>query len=86
MAPFLLQWQAILDAKEKGCTKYDFGGVNTSTKENSWSGITTFKQGFSPRTKPVEFPGTYDIVVNSRAYMIYRGLQLAKSFAVKFRK
>jgi len=29
MAPYLLQWQAIKDAKAKGCTKYDFGGIKS---------------------------------------------------------
>lgn len=93
MAPFLLQWRAILDAKEKGCTRYDFGGVKTliSTEkkgimQNTWEGITNFKLGFSPETKPVEFPGSYDIIINPRKYAVYRGLQRAKSFAVKFRR
>ncbi|HEX7586155.1 MAG TPA: peptidoglycan bridge formation glycyltransferase FemA/FemB family protein [Patescibacteria group bacterium] len=27
MAPYLLQWQALLDAKAAGCEKYDLGGV-----------------------------------------------------------
>jgi lipid II:glycine glycyltransferase (peptidoglycan interpeptide bridge formation enzyme) len=27
MAPYLLQWQAIKDAKKAGCLQYDFGGV-----------------------------------------------------------
>ncbi|KKQ52085.1 MAG: Methicillin resistance protein [Parcubacteria group bacterium GW2011_GWD2_38_11] len=85
MAPFSLQWQAILDAKEMGCTKYDFGGVKTQG-ENSWQGITTFKLGFSTSTKPIEFPGSYDIIINPRKYAVYRGLQAAKAFAVRFRK
>jgi len=92
MAPFLLQWQAILDAKELGYAKYDFGGVRTKNTQgnskdaNKWEGITTFKLGFSPSTKPVVFPGSYDIIINPRKYWAYRGLQAAKSFAVKFRK
>jgi lipid II:glycine glycyltransferase (peptidoglycan interpeptide bridge formation enzyme) len=86
MAPFALQWQAILDAKEKGFTRYDFGGVKTDPSDNSWAGITQFKAGFSPHTKPVEFSGSYDIVINSRKYAVYRGLQRAKAFAVKFRR
>ncbi|NTW26744.1 MAG: aminoacyltransferase [Candidatus Moranbacteria bacterium] len=92
MAPFSLQWQAILDAKELGYAKYDFGGVRIQDTKykiqntNKWEGITTFKTGFSPRTKPVVFPGSYDIIINPRKYWAYRGLQAAKSFAVKFRK
>lgn len=92
MAPFSLQWKAILDAKEAGFKYYDFGGVKTKDTRckmqgtNSWEGITNFKLGFSPKTKPVEFPGSYDIVINPRKYAIYRGLQKAKAFAVRFRK
>ncbi len=96
MAPFLLQWQAMLDAKELGCTQYDFGGVSTklelntnlrtTNKNSSWSGITDFKLGFSPQTQPIEFPGSYDIIVNSRKYAIYKGLQRAKGFLHNMRK
>lgn len=93
MAPFSLQWQAILDAKALGYAKYDFGGVKTVisnqqlvTSKNDWEGITTFKLGFSPSTKPVVFPGSYDIIINPRKYWAYRGLQAAKAFAVKLKK
>lgn len=86
MAPFLIQWQAILDAKEKGYVRYDFGGVKTSSSDNSWTGITQFKLGFSPSIKPIVFPGTYDIIVNPRKYAVYRGLQRAKALLYKIKK
>jgi lipid II:glycine glycyltransferase (peptidoglycan interpeptide bridge formation enzyme) len=90
MAPFLLQWQAILDAKERGCASYDFGGVETRDvvhqKHSDLVGVTNFKLGFSPSTKAIVFPGSYDIIINSRKYWAYRGLQRAKSFAIRFRK
>ena len=90
MAPFLLQWQQILDAKQKGCEKYDFGGVkitdNLQQTTNNWEGITKFKTGFSPETKPVIFPGSYDIILNSRRYSVYKGLQRAKIMLMKFRR
>ena len=115
MAPYLLQWQAILDAKQKGCKFYDFGGVkaeisnfqfpaspklqrgepisnknpnsndqNTKykiqdTKYNSWAGITKFKLGFSQATKPIEFLGSYDIIISPIRYWMYRSLQKLKS-------
>lgn len=78
MAPYLLQWQAILDAKKAGCEKYDFGGVKTETDNNSWSGITKFKLGFSPGTKPIEFMGSYDIIINPIKYCLYRTIQKIK--------
>lgn len=89
MAPYLLQWQAIMDAKHQGCMHYDFGGVKISQDNQSgksWEGITKFKLGFSPATKPYVFPGTFDIVINPRAYGLYRGLQKAKRLLHKIRK
>jgi len=77
MAPYLLQWQAILDAKKAGCERYDFGGVKAGSN-NNWSGITKFKLGFSMNTKPVESLGSYDIVVSPVRYWAYRGLQKIK--------
>jgi len=73
MAPFLLQWQAIQDAKKRGCRWYDFGGISTNNNEkrNDWKGITNFKQGFCPETQSITFPGTYDIVLNPWKYEMY---------------
>jgi len=102
MAPFLLQWQAILDAKERGCAWYDFGGVSVNSEQltvNSkskngekssryqpstinhqlnWAGITRFKLGFSPNTKPLEYPGTYDIILSPWKYELYKLLSRVK--------
>lgn len=84
MAPYLLQWEQIKYAKEKGCTEYDFGGVKTDngqqlTKNKSdWGGITRFKTGFSPQTKPVVFPGAYDIILNHPKYALYNRLRMLK--------
>ena len=78
MAPYLLQWRQIQDAKKFGATKYDFGGVKIDSSDNSWAGITRFKLSFSPNTKPVEFSGSYDIILNSKKYYLYRSLQYLK--------
>jgi len=78
MAPYLLQWQQIVDAKKTGCEKYDFGGVKTGTVENSWAGITKFKTGFAPNINPIQFPGCYDIIVKPGKYNLYRVLQKIK--------
>jgi peptidoglycan pentaglycine glycine transferase (the first glycine) len=85
MASYLLQWQVIRDAKGAGCKFYDMGGVNTEDKGqgirygNNWGGITKFKLGFSLNTRPVKFPGSYDIVVNPLKYYMYRVLRLVVS-------
>ena len=47
MAPHLLQWTAILDAKKDGYKFYDFWGAaqegDLSKKEKNWEGLTRFK-------------------------------------------
>ncbi len=63
MAPYLLQWQAIQRAREKGILAYDFGGVKSAVEESSsqknWEGITRFKKGFCPRQPNQEFLGVW---------------------------
>ncbi|NTW30891.1 MAG: peptidoglycan bridge formation glycyltransferase FemA/FemB family protein, partial [Candidatus Moranbacteria bacterium] len=82
MAPFLLQWEAMLEAKRCGCARYDFGGVNMAELEagtGKWLGITWFKIGFSPSTSATVFPGAYDIVLSPVKYYTYRMIQGVKS-------
>lgn len=66
MAPHLLQWRQILEAKKKGCIEYDFWGLN----EKKWPGVTRFKKGFSG--KEISYPGAYDLVFQSVWYKIYK--------------
>jgi lipid II:glycine glycyltransferase (peptidoglycan interpeptide bridge formation enzyme) len=86
MAPYLLQWRQVRDAKALGCVRYDFGGVNTESDQNSWAGITRFKSGFAPGTGPVRFPGAYDVVLDGRRYARYRFLQQMKKFLTEIKK
>lgn len=73
MAPYLLQWQAILEAKKAGLAYYDFGGVNGRTFFNKkWEGITRFKTGFAPQTPPREYVGCFELVLNPVVYSIYK--------------
>lgn len=82
MAPFLLQWQMIKDARENGAKKYDFGGVSIGEddkeREKKWFGVTRFKQGFSKNNLPLEFSGSYDIIVSPIKYWAYRVIQKIK--------
>ena len=97
MAPILLQWECIREAKRRGCVRYDFGGVhvhsnikNPASTIDTWAGITRFKTGFSPMTEPTCFPGCYDIIIDARRYQLYdrlrllqRGLSVLKKFLRK---
>jgi lipid II:glycine glycyltransferase (peptidoglycan interpeptide bridge formation enzyme) len=47
--PTLLVWEAIIEAKKRGCTRFDFVGVwdERMPKQNKeWLGFTKFKEGF----------------------------------------
>jgi len=66
MAPYLLQWQTILKAKEQGFKYYDFGGIN----EDKWPGVTRFKKGFNGQE--VNYPGAYDLVYSKFWYWLYK--------------
>jgi lipid II:glycine glycyltransferase (peptidoglycan interpeptide bridge formation enzyme) len=76
MAPFLLHFQCMGEAKRRGALRYDFGGVRVHTKngvgDTGWDGITRFKQGFDPKAETLVFPGTYDIVLSPVRYACYR--------------
>lgn len=76
MAPFLLHFQCMGEAKRRGAWRYDFGGVRVRTKngvgDTGWDGITRFKQGFDPKAETLIFPGTYDIVLSPVHYSLYR--------------
>jgi len=65
MAPHLLQWHQVLEAKKQGCNKYDFWGIDSK----KWPGVTRFKKGFNG--KEITYFGAYDLVFNSFWYKIY---------------
>jgi len=79
MAPYLLQWRQLLDAKKTGCKAYDFWGIEESQKsvkskvckvKSDWSGITRFKKGFGGEER--NYIGAYDLVFNWKKYYLYK--------------
>lgn len=66
MAPYLLQWHAILRTKEIGFRYYDFWGIN----EKKWPGITRFKKGFTDQR--IIYPGAFDLVFQPIWYQTYK--------------
>jgi lipid II:glycine glycyltransferase (peptidoglycan interpeptide bridge formation enzyme) len=78
MAPYLLQWQAIKDAKREGFWFYDFWGVspeNADGRLEKWAGFTKFKKGFSPTAEITEYVGTYEKIYQPVQLGVYRFLQ-----------
>jgi lipid II:glycine glycyltransferase (peptidoglycan interpeptide bridge formation enzyme) len=69
MAPYLLQWKQICDAKAAGCRTYDFWGITVGDRQPRWEGITRFKKGFGG--KEASYAGVFDLVINRFFYGLY---------------
>ncbi|MDO8571367.1 MAG: peptidoglycan bridge formation glycyltransferase FemA/FemB family protein [bacterium] len=77
MAPYLLQWEAIKDAKKAGKRYYDFWGISPNdSPTHPWAGITRFKKGFGG--KMYQYPGTFEIPLNT---FLYQGYRIGKFFS-----
>jgi lipid II:glycine glycyltransferase (peptidoglycan interpeptide bridge formation enzyme) len=62
--PYLLQWEAIKEAKKRNCKLYDFWGyVDLKTNPNHpWAGPTLFKMGYGGA--PYEYVHTQDYILS----------------------
>ncbi len=70
MAPYLLHWTALCDARALGATHYNFGGVSLEkSPRHPLAGVSRFKRGFGGET--LSYPGTYDYILNPTDYVIY---------------
>ncbi len=70
MAPYLLQWELMKDAKASGLRYYDWWGVAPEGAiGHAWSGISRFKRGFGG--EEVAYVGTVDAVRQSMKYYAY---------------
>jgi peptidoglycan pentaglycine glycine transferase (the first glycine) len=72
MAPHLLQWIAIMKAKELGYHWYDFRGLAPAGASDThrWAGFTRFKLGFGGER--VTTSGTFDRVLQPMTYSLYQ--------------
>jgi len=77
MAPYLMHWEAILEAKRRSCKLYDLLAVAPAgTKENhKYAGITRFKEQFGGRK--VHLVGSWDLVAKPVWYWLFK---LAEKF------
>ena len=74
----ILTIQLILDAAKKGYKIFDFWGIapEGAGPEHAWYGFTAFKKTFKGREQ--KYAGTYDIVLNSTKYKLFKSLQKLK--------
>lgn len=66
MAPHLLHWKQISDAKNMGFLEYDFWGID----EEKWPGITRFKRGFGG--EEFKYPKGRDFILKKFWYKAYQ--------------
>lgn len=74
MAPHLMHWRIIQEAKQRGFYFYDFWGID----EVLWPGLTRFKLGFGGEV--IEYPPGVDVIFHPFWYSVYR---LAKKIKYK---
>ncbi len=71
MAPYLLHWEAIHRARQKGCKFYDLLAVaSEGVEEHKYAGISRFKRQFGGKT--VHIVGGYDLVFKPIWYKLFK--------------
>ena len=64
-ASYLIQWEAIKEAKKRECDFYSFWGIAPEDRPNHpWKGLTLFKKGFGGKKE--EYVKTKDYVLSWR--------------------
>jgi len=70
MSPYALQWKALQDAKEAGCTNYDFFGIPPNEDPNHpMAGLYRFKTGFGGQI--IHRPGSWDYRYKKALYGLF---------------
>ncbi len=68
---YLLQWEAIKEAKKRGCLLYDFWGYVDPKKQpkHPWAGPTLFKMGFGGQ--PYQYLKAQDLPLSWKYGLVY---------------
>ena len=71
-ASYLVQFEAIKEAKKRNCHTYNFWGIakdeDLKSKNHPWAGLTLFKKGFSGYSK--EYVKAQDYKISFKYYLI----------------
>ena len=80
---YLLQWQAILEAKKRGCQFYNMWGIapQDSKPNHTWHGLTIFKTGFGGFSKV--YMSSQDYIISSKYWLMYLVEKIPKTWRQK---
>ena len=66
---YLLQWEAIKEAKKRGLKKYNFWGVAPeNSKNHRFAGVSLFKRGFGG--EDIQYLHAQDLIINNPKYIV----------------
>ncbi len=75
MAPYALQWEAICQSQEAGCTEYDMFGISPNPDpHHPMYGLYKFKSGFGGDNH--HSLGCWDYPLNDEMYTLFRASEL----------
>jgi lipid II:glycine glycyltransferase (peptidoglycan interpeptide bridge formation enzyme) len=76
---YLMIWEAIKEAKNRGCEKFNFWGIapissnieppTSNLWKHPWAGLTLFKMGFGGEKK--EYVKTQDFLISEKYWLCY---------------
>jgi hypothetical protein len=82
MPPYALQWRAIRDAKEAGCSRYDLYGISALGRSRAPDARPlSFQDGV--RRGGRQAAGSVDVPVSRAAYACYRAAEMARALWYK---
>lgn len=77
---YLIQWEAIKEAKRRGMTRYNFWGVAPENKKNHrFSGLSLFKRGFGG--EDFEYLHAQDLIIDYPKYLFSYVIEFFRKMA-----
>lgn len=74
MAPYLMHFETMVEAKHRDCHSYDMIGRSApNDHKSSWAGLSKFKESFGGNA--VEILGSYDYIRNDFLYKIFKFIE-----------